>query len=521
VQPGSIPKRQRRPGKKANPGQPKVTEPGKPEIIVGLVGAAGTDLRAASKAVTAALGPYGYQSIPIRLSTLMQEVRGGDFLKEGTLENKRIWEHMDAGDAIRDQAKRNDAVAGLAIGYISEHRKACFDGAPALGTAFVLDSLKHPAEVELMRRIYRDRFVLISVHSTTEERFNALKSRIANSHEKPDKADDFTDAASLIMKRDEHDDDHGFGQNVREAFTEGDVYVSTQPAAQLAEGVTRYFQLFFGDPFITPTRDEYAMFQTHAAALRSADLSRQVGAAICTDEGEIIAVGCNEVPRPFGGQYWLGDTPDQRDFQLGYDSNVKQRDEAFAKAFKQLRDKEQLADGIELSTFVSALSSTRLANLTEFGRTVHAEMAALLDAARRGASVRDSKLFTTTFPCHNCARHIIGGGIKEVVYREPYEKSMASELHKDAIVVDPANPVKDKVTVRRFVGVGPPMYIDLFTKPKRKNAAGNRIDWTEANAVPRLVKTETAYLTNEDDFLDEFRESIASVELKKGDTRWR
>ena len=50
------------------------------------------------------------------------------------------------------------------------------------------------------------------------------------------------------MARDEHDDEHKFGQNVREAFTQGDVYVPTKPAAELKTGVARYLRLFFGDP---------------------------------------------------------------------------------------------------------------------------------------------------------------------------------------------------------------------------------------------------------------------------------
>lgn len=489
--------------------------PGKPEIVVGLVGAAGTDLQGATSAITAALAPYGYEVVPIRLSNLMRAVKGGTSLGDVGHEDERIWRHMDAGDAIRDQTGRNDAIAGLGVGYIFDYRRDVHDGAPAGATAFLLDSLKHPAEVELMRRNYRDRFVLISVHSPTEARLNALKQRIAGSHGAPEREDDFTSAAERIMRRDEHDDDHGFGQNVREAFTEGDVYVSTQPETELEQGIARYFRLFFGDPFLTPTQDEYAMFQTHAAALRSADLSRQVGAAVCTSDGEIIAVGCNEVPKAFGGQYWPGDNPDRRDFQLGYDSNAKYRDEALKRTFDRLQKEERLAEGVDLSTFMSVIAKTRLADLTEFGRTVHAEMAALLDAARRGVAVEGHRLFSTTFPCHNCARHIIGAGVREVIYREPYEKSLASELHRDAIVVDPAGVVEDKIVIRRFVGVGPPRYLDLFTKMTRKDESGNRVAWTEAKATPRLVKTETAYLTNEEDFIDEFRDAIKLVDLNK------
>ena len=42
-------------------------------------------------------------------------------------------------------------------------------------------------------------------------------------------------------------------------------------------------------------------------------------------------------------------------------------------------------------------------------------------------------LYTTTFPCHNCTRHIVASGIAKVYYIEPYAKSLALELHNDAI----------------------------------------------------------------------------------------
>jgi deoxycytidylate deaminase len=190
------------------------------------------------------------------------------------------------------------------------------------------------------------------------------------------------------------------------------------------------------------------------------------------------------VPKAFGGQYWPGDVPDGRDFVLGYDSNVKYRNDALEKTFEKLKARRQLSDSVDLDTFVAAVRDTRLGNITEFGRSMHAEMAALLDAARRGTPVAGQKLFTTTFPCHNCARHIIGAGIKEVVYREPYEKSVASQLHEDALVVNPADPVDDKVVVRRFVGVGPPQYLGLFTMAKRKDDEGT--EWTGRRRLPRL-----------------------------------
>jgi deoxycytidylate deaminase len=490
----------------------------KPELVIGLVGAVGTDLTAARDAVIAALAPYRYRHENIKISGLMPAVKGGDYLRDLSPEDKRIVAYMDAGDEIRNQSERNDAMAALAVGQIADFREEHSDEQGAIpNTAYILDSLKHPKEVESLRSVYRDRFTLISVHSPTEARRDALQSKIAASHDEALHPERYAAVAAEIMDRDEHDDDHGFGQNVREAFVSGDVYVSTDKDSELKAQIERYFRLFFGDPFSTPTKDEYAMFQTHTAALRSSDLSRQVGAAVCTKEGEIIAVGCNEVPKADGGQYWPDDDPDSRDFQLGYDSNAKYRDEALQDAFERLKASGALAAETAEKDFFEALKGSRLTNLTEFGRPVHAEMAALLDAARRGAGVAGKKLFATTFPCHNCARHIIGAGITEVVYREPYEKSLAAELHKDAIVIDPATDPDGKVPFRRFVGIGPPKYLGLFAMEPRKDSKGDKVVWSEDKAVPRLVTTgPAAYLSNEDELLVELKKALEQVDLREG-----
>jgi cytidine deaminase len=337
----------------------------KPELVIGLVGAAGTDLTAATNAVTAALAPYGYRTKPIKISSLMPAVKGGSYLCERECEDVRIQRFMDAGDAIRDQSGRHDAMAGLAVGLITDFRKEHSEEEEAISnTAFVLDSLKHPDEVGTLRRVYRDRFTLISVHSPTEARRRALQRKIAASHGMPEHPEKFADVTAEIMERDEHDDAHGFGQNVRETFVNGDVYISTQPCIELKAQVSRYFRSFFGHPFLSPTRDEYAMFQAHTAALRSSDLSRQVGAAISTAAGEIVAMGCNEVPKAQGGQYWPTDNPDERDFRLTYDSNVKYRNDALREAFTMLDDAGSLIDGVDEQKFFAVLKGSRLTNLT-------------------------------------------------------------------------------------------------------------------------------------------------------------
>jgi deoxycytidylate deaminase len=61
------------------------------------------------------------------------------------------------------------------------------------------------------------------------------------------------------------------------------------------------------------------------ASVRSIDMSRQVGAAIVSSTGETLSLGCNEVPKAGGGQYWEGDRSDARDAALGEDQNTRRK----------------------------------------------------------------------------------------------------------------------------------------------------------------------------------------------------
>ena len=157
--------------------------------------------------------------------------------------------------------------------------------------------------------------------------------------------------------------------------------------------------MLFSHPYVTPTIDEYGLFQAKAAALRSADLSRQVGAVIMTDDGQIIAAGCNEVPRAGGGAVWEGRLADRdkdyRDFRIGHDSTARMKQEIMAEIFEQLKDEGWLAPELKDTTAEelaekalyegkTPLKGTRAASILEFGRMVHAEMSAISEAARRG-----------------------------------------------------------------------------------------------------------------------------------------
>jgi cytidine deaminase len=124
----------------------------------------------------------------------------------------------------------------------------------------------------------------------------------------------------------------------------------------------------------------------------------------------------------------------------------------------------------------------------DYVRAVHAEMAAIADAARYGVPTAECTLYTTTFPCHDCAKHIMAAGIARVVYIEPYRKSLVQELYPDSVVVDPADSCTGKVRFEPFVGVAPRRYSDLFglSTAKRKTRDGSLLQWRGAEAVPKF-----------------------------------
>ncbi len=253
------------------------------------------------------------------------------------------------------------------------------------------------------------------------------------------------------------------------------------------------------------------MFHAQSDALRSASLGRQVGAAVTTPDGEVLATGTNEVPRAGGGLYWCDQTPDQRDHVLGYDPSDRLRRRLFADVLQRLRDNGWLSRSktdTDVDTLVEeALSGkpnplmkgAQLMNILEFGRPVHAEMAALMTAARRGIAVDGCAMYATTFPCHECARHIVASGIRKVVYIEPYPKSLVPELYPDSIAVEENVRDGSRVDFRAFVGIAPKRYFDSFSMVKRKHPDGTIVRWDGATATPRMRigSPTTGYLTRE------------------------
>jgi deoxycytidylate deaminase len=386
--------------------------------------------------------------------------------------------------------------------------------------AYILRSFKHPSEVHVLRDLYSSAAYVIGVHSSREHRRAKLVASIAatHDHDAEQECPECGKRADALLSKDEAEPDK-LGQRVRDTFHLADFFVnindeSPKAFAKASNDLRRFVDLVMGDSSHTPSIDEHLMFIAHAVANRSGALGRQVGAAIGSPEGDLIATGCNEVPCAGGGQYWPNDHHDNRDLKLDKDeSNVQRRKiiEEIIEVIVERAGIDQPREAIDADTILEQLDKKRFASVIEFSRTVHAEMEAILSSARRGAPIRGMSLYTTTFPCHECARLIVGAGIRRVVYVEPYPKSLAAELFETELSLKESTETADceecgrlhKVAFLPFSGVGPHRYLELFglstvegRRRERKDAAGKRLARAQGNPIHPL--SPLSYLEREE-----------------------
>lgn len=487
------------------------------ELVFGLVGPVGTNFDRFVHPLRRELNEFDYELHEVRISSLFKnfELKEPPSL-EGSEEFQRLNKGMHQGNALRLASKKGEFLALAAAKAIHECRPREDRGVDPIDrvlkrTVHVIRSLKHPDEVRALRRIYGEGFYLIAVTAPQAQRRDFLINAQGCSPEEVDQ----------LLKRDEYEEDEQFfgedgenyGQRTRDTYHLADVFLPLKDKEELS----RFVGLVFGDPFKTPTQDEHAMFMAFASGLRSADLSRQVGAVIVSEGGDLIASGANDVPRAGGGLYWPT-CEDQRDHIWKYDSNARRRDQIIEDLLTRLAPKDNPEEWVVEGK--KKLKASDIMDITEYGRAVHAEMEALMSCARSATSPLGGTLYSTTFPCHNCAKHIVAAGVRRVVYVEPYPKSQVKELFKDSIRLhdQPASEGDIGVAFEQFKGVGPKRFFDLFsmtlswgTKMKRKKG-GAKQNWSPSFSTVRVPMLPNSYINRETAAIHELLELTAEKE---------
>jgi len=515
------------------------------EIVVGLCGPIGSELHGISNQVYQILESEGYEVVEIRISKQILAFSG----KANIEDNKaaRYNALMDIGNDLREA--HGDAIcANLAINAINRVREKEAREAKAHATqkneepnddthqynkqialkkrAYIINQLKHPDEVEALKGLYRGMFYLVGILCDERRRLTSLTSE----------GIEHKDAQDLILR--DKKENSNFGQQLEKTMLSADLFINNSDpnSSSTASLFSRFLKLIHGQHGITPTKQEIGMYSAYSASMQSACLSRQVGAAIFDKFGNSLAVGRNDVPKYGGGLYSEDDhiTPQSKDYRcihrdqrchndmhklilkgkITEQLNIKAKEnvEAIMKllpASKTEEEQSTMREGLvkilnNEKTADNIYKKTPIKNLIEYSRAIHAEMDALMSLTRSNRAIEEgSILYTTTYPCHNCARHIIASGIEKVIYIEPYEKSLAIKLHDDALCHSTG---ENKVHLIPFQGVSPRRYQIFFSNTSPKKAEDGRV----------IISDKHKQYPLDDEFVDSYieQETIVSVSIE-------
>lgn len=487
-----------------------------PEVVIGIVSPVGTSLDATISSLEEQFRKKNFAFNHVKISSLFPDVAASlNFSGLNSLKkNERIDSYIKFGNFARDNIG-SKVWSLFAMSEISNARSNREEDAD--GIAFVIDQLKTEDELNALKDIYGNRFVQMSVYSARDVRVDNLSKLIARDHNRRD-GNKYRGTAEELVVRDEDEVGEPNGQKVGKIFQYADVVVNddrTDAGVSVPDQIEKFVDLLFGHNGYSPNHLEYGMYLAHSAALRSLDLSRQVGAAIFRPTGEIAALGSNEVPKAGGGTYWCDDPADAREYTLGHDSNDVRKQELLNEIISIISPNIPLSD-----EKIAQLDKSQFMDALEYGRIVHAEMSAISDAARLGVGVQGGTIYCTTFPCHMCSKHIVSSGLSKVVFLEPYPKSLTSDLHPDSVKIEGTSRGSfakfGAVEFVPFFGITPRRYREFFSRTKRKKD-GKYQAYNDGRPSLMMSNSGPVYARREAEAIDVLRDALTKYHQRAAD----
>lgn len=392
-------------------------------LVIGLTGPFGSGCSTMRDIL--AQTPFGFRPFKIA-DDIRSEV---EELSRSIPRGKRGWRKVlqEHGNTRREER----------IGYWVDKVVDRIDKAQIGDNGIVIDGFRNPREVQEIRRIYPN-FFLVAVCAGKEERWNRVrKDYDGNQNEFED--DD---------RRDQYED-FKWGQGVQKCVDDADYvwYNNEHLMVSLESGedpdsarIERAFRKACDDfvPLMMgneqhrdPAADEIHIAAAYAQSHASTCEKRHVGAVITIrkDGQEFpISMGFNENPpsvrtcKNAGACY--------KDDDMMAKLKARGRKIYCPKCGKVHRD---LGDPWNCSKCGTSLKAWLHPNRNmELCTAIHAEERTVLSLG--GRSAEGGTLYVTTFPCFQCARLILDAGIKNIVYVEAYPvKNTAAFLEKSGI----------------------------------------------------------------------------------------
>ncbi len=304
-------------------------------------------------------GPYAAgkgEVVEFLRARSFQTLSLSDVLRD-ELSRRGLEETRERMIAVGNELRQGEGPGALAERLLDRLRSDC---------NHVIDSIRHPAEVEVLRRA-SPHFRLLWVEADEATRLQRLRGRGRGG-----------DPTSLEQLRDQEgrelaSDDPAAQQLLAVRALADEVVRNDGSLEELRHAVQAILKksLYFD----RPSWDDYFMSIAQVVAWRSNCVKRKVAAVITLDK-RIISTGYNGTPRGVRNCN-EGGCPRCNSFTPG---------------------------GADLGECLCS----------------HGEENAITQAAYHGVSVRGGTLYTTFSPCLICTKMIINAGLEEVVYNAAY-----------------------------------------------------------------------------------------------------
>lgn len=438
-------------------------------------------------------------------------------------ESFKLFLQMQICNEIRREVSKG-YLSKCVIKQIKKSRKESRDD-QIITKVILIDQIKNVTERDVLNHVYGQNYLQVTLFSGEKNRRDKLDSDFQND-KTPDEFEfdnslmleeelkDLFKNKDLLKEYKEEIEPNNASKIMKKDFLENnDLYKETgQQVSKLAHlshyyfnmdlnesdiksDIEKFIALLFGRYDDYPTNDEFGMALAFEASFRSNfpiwnNEKRQIGAAILSHTGEVISAASIRAPSS------CVDTS-KKDMDMikdGYEE-YKNKIDGWAQKIDELVQK---IDESVQDEDIHILKEVRkyIKDTLDFHPCTHAEISAILDAAKQGVSIRNATLYSTTYPCHICAKDIITAGINRVVYLEAYPKSKNKELYPK-LIVDGHEEIKRKINFEFFKGVGPRRYHFVYSK---ENMRQENID----DNIPPLIKyrDHTCYINNEKHIVD-------------------
>jgi deoxycytidylate deaminase/adenylate kinase family enzyme len=290
----------------------------------------------------------------------------------------------------------------------------------------VIDGIRNVGEIAHLRDRFGYHFTLFGIIPTFQARWDRLGANLYPDDKEGQKeffADDHRD----------QDEETDYGQQVRKCIDQADILVDNSENVSLGgykRKIWDYFNLATGVARRAPSREEIFMNMAYSACHSSRCVKRHVGALVVDIGNNPIGIGYNE--NPFGSipcvEQYGGCFKD-----IHKDEHLKQLAQETGNlycptcgtCFDTSQGMKVICANCELKGVRKTISDLLFPERgMSFCTAIHAEAWALSSAGERA---RAGELFTTTYPCLQCAEKIIHSGVKTVWYTEPYPDPLSGQ----------------------------------------------------------------------------------------------